>query len=326
MKRIIQIAISVLLLGLLIYWTDLNQVQNSLSEANYWYLLLAILVITFNRFLMAGKWGILLKAKNIRMNIFDLTKIYYIANFLGLFLPPTVGTDIVRAYYVIKKDHSKVDVISSIIVERILGFLTLFFAALAGFILFLGEVAMPQEHADNLFIIILALALGGSVIFLLSLNDNFTNRMLKFLQSFEKFRFIKKIVSKIEKLIESYRSYKNHKSALTIFLVLTFLEIFTVILWSYISAIALNVNIPFTYFIAFIPILLVLVRLPFTIDGFGLNEGSYVYFLSLIGIVSSVAFSVGFITHIVTIIGILPGGVLYALNKDVKKVDASSVN
>ncbi len=53
-------------------------------------------------------------------------------------------------------------------------------------------------------------------------------------------------------------------------------------------------------------------RLPISLDGFGIREGAYVYFPGLVGISKTIAFSVGFINHIVSIIGILPGGIFYA--------------
>lgn len=316
MKRIIQIVISVVLLTLLFLWTDVEQLKNSLLNANYLYLFLAVIIITIDRIVMGLKWKILLKVKQINISVFEATKIYYIANFLGLFLPPTIGTDLVRAYYIPKDKGSVQDILASIIVERYLGFLGIFFAALIGCIYFIEYV--DYKSFNNLFMAALALVIISAVGFIISFNVKLIDWLKNIFKPLKGKKIFKKILPSLHKLVNSYSYYRNHKTVLIISMLLTFFEIFLVILWSYVVAIGLNIDVSLTYFIAFVPIVLFLVRLPITIDGFGINEGSYVYFLSLVGISEAISFSVGFINHIITIIGILPGGLFYAMDKSIK--------
>ena len=148
-----------------------------------------------------------------------------------------------------------------------------------------------------------------------------------FINRFSNKKFFWRVIPKIEKLIDSYIYYKKHKKVLIYVMVLTLAEIFLVVLWSYVIALSLNIGISLTYFAAFIPIVLFLIRLPISLDGFGINEGTYVYFLGLIGVAETLAFSVGLINHFITIAAILPGGVFYAFDKgkvsisDIEKVE-----
>ena len=128
--------ISIILLAVLIYWIDFKNFINSIKNANYLYILIAVIIVTINRCIMAYKWNLLLKVKNINISFFEVTKIYYISNFLGLYLPPTIGADIVRAYYINKKKYQLSDILSSIVVERIIGFLVLLLFAVIGGIFF----------------------------------------------------------------------------------------------------------------------------------------------------------------------------------------------
>lgn len=316
MKKTIQIAISIILLIILFIWTDIEQLKNSLVNANYFYLFLAIIIITVDRIVMGLKWKILLKVKQINISLLKATKIYYIANFLGLFLPPTIGTDFVRAYYIPKNEGSVQDILASIIVERYLGFLGIFFAGLLGCIYFIEYI--EYDSFNKLFIIALSLVIIGTSVFIVSFNIKLINWLKNIFRPLGKRNIFKKILPVLKKLMDSYAYYRNHKTFLIISMALTFLEIFLVILWSYVVAIALNVDVSFTYFIAFIPIILFLVRLPITIDGFGINEGSYIYFLSLVGVTEALSFGVGLINHIITIVAILPGGIFYATDKSIK--------
>jgi len=113
LKRMIQLVVSVILLGVLIQWIDLGQVKNALASADLFYLILALIVTTLNRILMPIKWNLLLRAKEIRVSWYEVTKIYYTSNFFGVFLPPTIGSDSVRAYLTAKKGPNFTDVISS---------------------------------------------------------------------------------------------------------------------------------------------------------------------------------------------------------------------
>ena len=91
------------------------------------------------------------------------------------------------------------------------------------------------------------------------------------------------------------------------------------ILRPYVIALALGVSVPIAYFFVLVPIVLVLIRLPISFDGFGLQEGAFVFFLSLVGISEGVAFSVGLTNHLVFLLGILPGGIMYSMSRKFKK-------
>jgi uncharacterized membrane protein YbhN (UPF0104 family) len=82
------------------------------------------------------------------------------------------------------------------------------------------------------------------------------------------------------------------------------------------------VSVETFYYFSFVPIIIFLIRLPLSFDGFGIHEGGYVYFLSLVKVDPSIAFSVGAINHLMFIIVLLPGCIFYILNK--KQVESIS--
>jgi uncharacterized protein (TIRG00374 family) len=102
-KRIAQVLISVLLLGVIASWIDLKELSGVLVNVNPWYIVLALFIATTNRILMAVKWNLLLGAKQIHLSWYEVTKLYYVASFLGLVLPSTVGSDVIKAYRVSRR-------------------------------------------------------------------------------------------------------------------------------------------------------------------------------------------------------------------------------
>ncbi len=328
MKRAIQVVVSLTLFLILLSWIDIGQIQDSLIEAQYIYLLIAVVIITVDRVLMGLKWKLLLRARKINISLFKATKIYYIANFLGIFLPPTVGTDLVRAYCISHKEGKLHDIIASILMERYLGFLGIFVTGLVGCVYIFNFVSSESLDVSIILIFIGVLTLLTIIGFFISLSSNVARVIKNFLGRFRCKKFLNKVVVKTGNLIDSYANYKHHKLILIFSVLLTFLEIFLVILWSYAIAIGLNISISFLYFAAFIPITLFLIRLPISLDGFGINEGSYAYFLAAIGISKGLGFSLGLINHFITILAIIPGGIFWAIYKsknEVKKLELSKI-
>ena len=154
----IRLIVSGGLIAFLFYSVDFSTVATIVSQSNIAYIVIAILIALGDRVFMAYKWNILLRAKAIRISLVELTGTYLTTTFLGLFLPATVGGDALRAYAVSKDGHNASDVISSIIVERALGFIALFVFVLAGifpqraiwFVKWITQYVIPGRFRDQL--------------------------------------------------------------------------------------------------------------------------------------------------------------------------------
>ena len=302
------------LLLFLLSTVDLQQTITALQHSNGYFLLVALVVALVDRVLMAYKWNILLKAKGIRIPLLNLTATYIKTTFLGLFLPATVGGDALRAYAVSKQGVSGNDVVSSIVVERALGFIALFIFVLVSMILSIfvfGQTFFAGMW--NLFWIFLLLLVVSTVGIIVSLNDKFLRRLLKVLEARNIHVQNYRLVAKLGEVYRSYTNYRHNRSQLGGFLVLSLLENLFPLVWTYFLSLAFNIEVPLLYFFILIPIVLVLVRLPISLDGFGIQEGTFVYFLGLIGVDGSQAFLLGFVSHLLAILSVLPGGLLYAL-------------
>jgi hypothetical protein len=72
------------------------------------------------------------------------------------------------------------------------------------------------------------------------------------------------------------------------------------------------VNLSPTVYIILGPLLFLIMMVPITINGLGVRESFFVFFLGRFGIDADAAFAVGFLFFTVTIIAALPGGVILA--------------
>ena len=124
------------------------------------------------------------------------------------------------------------------------------------------------------------------------------------------------LFSKFKKLYLSYAEYKNHKGLLSLFLALSILEQLAAVIGTYLACRALNLSIPFIYFLLIIPLVQLISRIPISFEGLGVNEGLLVYFFSLLGLSKTGAFTIGLLGHIAIIIATLPA--LFFYIKDIK--------
>lgn len=303
------------LIVLLFYTVDLQDVSAAIIPSNVSYLLAAFALGMADRIFMAYKWNILLKAKAIVISLNDTAITYLATTFLGLFLPATVGGDMLRAYAVSRKGYRVSDIVSSIVVERILGLI-----ALATF--GLGSIALSIWVFGQSFFVgiwdlfwtILVIGMGVSALLLISLNESLLHLLASLVRKWNKYIPGHKLLKKVRDVYQSYLSYRHNRVELIAFLLLSFVENLFPILWSYCLSLAFNVSVPLLYLFILVPIVLILKRLPISIDGIGIHEGTFVYFLSLIGIARSEALLLGIVTHLFTVAVVLPGGILYAFN------------
>jgi uncharacterized protein (TIRG00374 family) len=299
----------------LFYTIHPEDVIELLAQSNPTYLLIAFLIAIGDRLIMACKWNLLLRAKALYLPWKNAIGAYWISTFWGLFLPATVGGDALRAYAVSKDGYRTADVISSIVVERILGFLALFLFVLCSVLLSIsvfGQNFLPGIW--NLLWIFAALLLFSLVAIYVSLNPLILHWVQAGLARWRRDWENHKIVGKLNEIYLSYLSYQGKKGMLMLFVLLSLVENLFPLFWTYFLALAFQIQVPLLYFFILVPIVLVLVRLPISIDGVGLQEGAFVYFLALIGVAYSEALLLGVASHILAILSVLPGGVLYSLN------------
>jgi len=300
----IQFLISVVLMSFFIYSLDLKEKIHPLTAFGWLYLGIVALLANADRVVMAYKWNILLKAKDVVLSFFEVVRSYYIGTFWGLFLPASVGGDVVRGYQVATQTNRRKEIISSIIVERMLGVLATLVIGTAGAAVFVMTIS-PNSWK-------LLLALAGmlslfSILVALSFNAQFIRWPDRLLPG-----SMRRLKETFGRLYESYRSYLNYPSLLSRFLLWSVVEQCIPVLCAFCVSQALELRVSFWAFVTFVPIILALSRIPVGFDGFGVREGMYVYFFSSVGIASSEAFILGFASHVIGVLSILPAFYYFA--------------
>lgn len=304
----VKLIISLCLIAWIIGKVNIDETLSILYSVKIVYLVLGCIWIILDRFLMSYRWNILLAAKNISIPFLQIVKIYFVGTFSGNFLPSSIAPDAVRAYFASKYSSNTTDIVSSVFIDRILGLVSLAVIALFSILFIFLDRGEIQQKA--LWVVLATLFLVAVFLFsekALSIVplDKFRNFLSGWrgggtYRSFEKFYI-------------SCNEYKKNMTDVLLVLVLSFIVQGLSILAIYVLSQSVNVDISLLNLFVFVPLMNILIMVPVSIGGIGVQEGAFIYFFSQVGISTQAALSVALLFRAVTVAGSLPGGVFYAV-------------
>lgn len=82
---------------------DFDKADKALGEANWWYLLLALILFVLSKVISAIRLNIYFKNINIRLTEWQNTKLYWLGMFYNLFLPGSISGDAYKVVLLTKK-------------------------------------------------------------------------------------------------------------------------------------------------------------------------------------------------------------------------------
>ena len=296
-----RVLISIGAVALLLSWVEWSEVGVLLERVNYYWLIMAFVVMHIDRFLMAFKWRMLIQGSGANVSPYMAIKSYYVGGFWSQLIPTTLGGDLARTSWIADNDLSTRSVAAtSIVVERVLGMLALSIVAFVGllFAIFYLDLKSP------VIAIIILILFVGSIAAIVTIFNPTIHDMLQ--RVISKFRF-RGINRKMENIRISMLAYKDRPLLLFVFLLLSIIEqIFPVII-AVTLARALAIDLPLIWAMAGVPLILATIRLPISVASFGIQEGAYVFIMAFAGISVSESVTMSLLDRSLLIIAMLPG-------------------
>ncbi|MGH7319881.1 MAG: lysylphosphatidylglycerol synthase transmembrane domain-containing protein [Candidatus Rokuibacteriota bacterium] len=296
-----RIAVSAGLLGLLVAFVDRGRLIDRFATADARFLVLVLGLATVDRLLMASKWWLLIRGRDAAVSLWTATRAYYLASFTGYFLPMTLGADAVRIA-ALSGGGRTAGLIASVVLERVVGALAqavLATVALGALIaLGLGARLGPAERW----------AIGGLVV-------------AAFLMFPLSFRLAARLTARLGRqtgwsaklggLTAAYAAYASSLGLIALFFGLTLVEGTFPVAIHYLAGRALGLDPGWTFYIATVPIVFLLARLPVSLGGLGFVELSFVSLAGLLGVGWTDAFSIAGLATALYLVALVPGAILY---------------
>lgn len=311
-----RIVASAVVLLIVSRFVDVRSIVDIIQSTNPLYVVVVLALITLDRIVMAVKWNVLLRAGGVDIPLRDLIKTYYISNFLGFFLPATVGVDGTRLWHLSKHRSNLSKIAASIVIERLFGLIVLCLCAFPAILLSMYYLNADLSRIVWVNVVVLLALCAAFALSVSRFAHSLLSSRLTFLTNNARF-------TKLRTFYESYREYRQSVRGLVIFSLMTAAELTIPIFANYYAAVALDLRISPLYFVGIIPVILFLSRIPLPFDIIGVQEGLYVVMFSLVGVGTSQAFSMGLLQHLLVLVGMMPGLVFYLIEPiKLKKVVA----
>jgi glycosyltransferase 2 family protein len=299
----LRIAVSLALLVLLVIFVDWGRLGVRLGAADPVLMLAVVVLATLDRLLMAWKWWLLVRGRGVTLGLWAAIRAYYLASFAGYFLPMTVGADAVRIGALAGTGRTAA-LVASVVLERLIGALAQ--AVLAGLsvatlvTLGLGARVGPAERWGLGVAVALAFA--------------------AFPFSFPGARWVAARLGSsggwrgaLRTFAEQYAGYGASMGLLCAFFALTLLEGGFPVTIHYMAGRALGLDPGWSFYLATVPLVFLVARLPVSLGGLGFLELSFVSLAGLLGVSWTDAFAIAGLATVLYLVALAPGAALYLI-------------
>jgi glycosyltransferase 2 family protein len=299
----VRLAISLVLITCVVWWLGgLEKIVRTMGRISLPLAALVVILFMLDRALMTFKWLWLLRARGIRPRFLKAMRIYCASMVWGMFLPSTLGADTIRAVSVARIGINTNEVVASIVVERVFGFLSTLFVGLCSVLL----LSLSGE-LESRFIVVWWAALimiGGS---LLALTTSLNKKLFHLIHDRILGRFHNnRVAAKLRQFHETYLAYRKHAGALVTFSMLTIGEQLVPVAGLWLIALALGIHLGVLPFLVAVPLSLLIARLPIGVYGLGTFEATFIFLLSESGLSGADAIAISFSGRILEILALLP--------------------
>jgi glycosyltransferase 2 family protein len=304
-RQPLRLAAAIGLTALMLWWAGPTSVWQAARGARWSWIGAALVLVAADRSLMAYRWIALLRAipSAAHPRLRDILRVFFVSTYLGTLLPGSVGGDAARTYALSRLAVPATDAFASVFLDRLLGVLSLLIMALAGLLL-----ARDLAHDPAVVVSLIATALVCTVAAAMIFSRHAAllgHAVASRLPSARAGRLTSGIVAGLQR-------YAPERGILTLVLAASVAVQVLRVLQAYCLGLSLHIVLPLTTYFAFVPIILLVMLLPISVNGLGTSQVAFVGLFARVGVAQGPAFALSVLFLALGVIGNLPGGLLYA--------------
>lgn len=295
---------------------DWGRLAEVFSGLGLWAPAVSILCVLAGNLIIGFRWLILLRSQGVHVDFWAAIRVHYVGLFYNNVLLSSVGGDMLRAWYVTKHTHRRLEAALSVLADRVIGLGTMILMAIGFYWLFPVDSvieAEPAESGDNgaagVFLAenwhyAAILAGGVFVVFLGLLVYPRTRRALV--------RGFRGVMAHRGRLWDAIVLYWRRPGVVILSMGLTFLAQTFVITGFYFVGRNLGIEASIKYFFVFFPISWVMGAIPISPGGIGVLElGLVGLFMLLPGVTSEHAMALALCQRAIFLLCAVPGIVIH---------------
>jgi uncharacterized protein (TIRG00374 family) len=286
----------------LVWKIQLRTTLDVLAETDFAWFAFAATIMVVTVPVLAKRWGWLLAAHGIHEHLTWLTRAYFVAYTAGQILPTALGGDAVRVVETVRRHPGRSAVVAgTVVIERGLGGAATVLLGALGFLLSIGAYDVSAYFwVEGVFVF-------GTMVLGFLFFARSARPLLRWVQPLlERAR----VARPLRAFYEGIHYFRGRPRLLGAMYVLTLVTLALRVLsiWACSKAVGIELD-PRIYYV-FGPLYLLIMLVPFTLNGIAVREAFFVSFLGSVGVGADQAFAAGFLFFLVTVILALPGGVI----------------
>lgn len=311
--KIVRPLVAIVLTGYVLWRANPAAVLRAAANADWRWLVATVALVFLDRALMGYRWITLLcpVESESRPSLGELLHIFFVSTFLGTFLPASVGGDLVRAYSLSRLQVGRGQALASVLMDRMLGVMSIVIVGVAG-LLAAGRGDLMSVRGVYVSLTLASLLSAGILAVV------FSERAAQLARRVAEALPIRKVGAVAGEVTGATRAYSRYHAQLVNVLAGSVVVQLLRVAQAWGLGLALGITAPGSVYLAFIPMILLVMLLPVTVNGIGTSQVAFVWFFAKAGTPAPEAFALSVLFVGLGVVGNLPGGLLYAFRPDAR--------
>jgi len=293
--------------------TDTKAFANALRQTDVLLFIIALAISAVSILIRSYKWKVLLTVQGAALPLKRVHTITYMALFFNNFFLGSLGGDAFRIHKTSYHSTQKSGSASAVIMDRFTGVLILVFIVTFS--------AIGASMTDNCIISVEQLfpiaGIGLAVLIFSSTIFFGLSKIAAIVSNLRETR-LRSITLNV---VANLSAYKYHKKSVINSLILSFAFYLSSIISMFFWSLAANVYVHLIHWAFIVPLVAFLIMVPISVNGLGVQEGTFFLYLEKLGVDSSSALLIALLPRIGTLIFSLVGGLLYILESSKKNIE-----
>lgn len=284
-----------------------------ISNGDMKWFFLGVFVLGIMNIFAVIRWRMILAVQGLNLSFPRANSIYYIGLFFNAFMLGSTGGDIVKAWYAAHETHhKKAEAVATVVVDRLIGLMSLFLIALI----------MMTIHHDRVFndlalrtfaIVTLAIVMTTALVTFLGLWKGVADKLPKMRSLLQKIPYY----GTLKRMIDAYRIYASHplilgKTVLLSFGVHAGAMLSIVFIGKGLGIVTAN---GFIDYFLYLPIINSLIAIPISISGFGVRELLYEQMFGGVSVTQTAAVAMSLMGYLAMLTWSLVGSSFYLTHR-----------
>ncbi len=304
LKLVLRVGISAALLIWLLFKTESKEILDSLAEISPLTWATAFLLYVCTQLISSFRWYIIAHGLGFKGKWSTYLGYYFVGMYFNLFLPTSIGGDLLKVLFLSREDKKRLKATYSVLADRVFGLAAMF---LLGSTAVIADPSALPHHLRTILLIVSVAVLAIPLCLL------FVNRVIK-----NQWREIGK---RVDISLQLLKNKKVVGSALLLSLILQFIGMGIIV----IMAKDMELTPASSFYFAAYPMIALLTFLPISLNGIGIREGGFVFFMNLKGVPIEKALTLSFSFFAVQVAAALMGGGAYIFGAHKKSIPAAAI-